>query len=257
MLAFVLGSGAARGLAHIGVLKHLEEIDIKPDLVVGCSMGAMIGSLYASGMSASEIEKMALKTDYRKLFSLIDITAKKGLIKGDKLMRYISRHLKRRKIEKFPIKFACVAADIIHGKEIVFTKGDATRAVRASISIPGIFRPVKFRKTYLVDGGITNPVPVSVAKNLGANKIIAVDVNSKMKLFKKNLGFLSTLTNAIDIMEIKLSDIKEEKNLVVLRPNISDIGRFDYLKAKKIISIGYRESKKREKDIILLSKKRR
>jgi len=253
-IGLVLGSGSARGIASVGVIKHLEQIGIKPDIICGSSMGALIGGAYASGMDINEMEKIATRMkNYKDVIKLIDINNPfNSLIKGEKIKQFLKTIIKKDKIENFYKKFSCNATDIMHGKEVIFKKGNAINAIRASISIPGIFRPVKYKKTFLVDGGLLNPVPIDIAKQMGADVIIAVDVNSKMKLNnKKNLNLFSTIENAIEIMEIQLSKKYEinYKNTIVLKPNISSIGRYDFFKAKKIITLGYKESKRNEKKI--------
>ncbi len=250
-IGLVLGSGAARGLSHIGVLKHLESIGIYPDIICGSSIGAIIGGAYASGMSINEMEKIAIEMKgYKNMIKFLKIKKPIEIFKKDVIEDFLKKIIKEEKIENFPIKFACNATDIRNGKEIVFTNGNAIKSIRASMSIPGIFKPIKYKKRILVDGGVTNPVPAEIAEELGADKIIAVDVNSKIKLNKK-LNLFSTIENAIEIMQMQLS-IKDEinyKNTLVLKPNISSVGRFDFINAKKVIDIGYRASKRNEKKI--------
>lgn len=178
-VALVLGGGGAKGFAHIGVIKALEENGITPTLVVGTSIGSLIGSLYASGYNAKQLEQLALNTSDSEL---IDFTlSNQGFIEGIKLKNFINAKVGGRAIENFPISFAAVAAEKHTLKKAVFSSGDAGLAVQASCSVPNIFIapriPEKIGKKY-VDGGVVSLVPVDTARDLGADIIIAVDVTA-------------------------------------------------------------------------------
>ena len=181
-VGLVLGSGGAKGLAHIGVLKLLEEMGIKIDFIAGSSIGALIGGVYSAGISIEEIEDIALKTDLvstAKLFS--PGFGKSGFVTGIKVKKFLTSKLGEREIENLKIPFVAVATDIITGREIIFNKGNLVEAIRASISIPIVFQPVIWNNTVLVDGGLVNPVPTNIAREMGANYIIAVNVMSSKK----------------------------------------------------------------------------
>ena len=178
-VALVLGGGGAKGFAHIGVIKALEENGITPTLVVGTSVGSLIGSLYASGYNAKQLERLALNTSDSEL---TDFTlSNQGFIEGIKLKNFINAKVGGRAIENFPISFAAVAAEKHTLKKAVFSSGDAGLAVQASCSVPNIFIapriPEKIGKKY-VDGGVISLVPVDTARDLGADIIIAVDVTA-------------------------------------------------------------------------------
>ena len=178
-VALVLGGGGAKGFAHIGVIKALEENGITPTLVVGTSIGSLIGSLYASGYNAKQLEQLALNTSDSEL---TDFTlSNQGFIEGIKLKNFINAKVGGRAIENFPISFAAVAAEKHTLKKAVFSSGDAGLAVQASCSVPNIFIapriPEKIGKKY-VDGGVVSLVPVDTARDLGADIIIAVDVTA-------------------------------------------------------------------------------
>ncbi len=177
-IALVLGSGAARGLAHIGVLKALEEASVPIDLIVGCSMGAMIGGAYASGLSAEQIERIACETNWLKVAQILfpRRLQRNALLDGKRMQDFLVALLGDQKIEDLKIPFACVATDIWSGEEIVMQKGSVVRAIRASLSFPFLFTPVQMGDRYLVDGGVVNPLPVSVARRMGADFVIAVNV---------------------------------------------------------------------------------
>jgi NTE family protein len=177
-IGYALGGGAARGLAHIGVLKVLEEHGIFPDVIAGTSIGALIGALYAGGLKAADIEQVALQVDWKRVVFLADITTPlSGLIQGKRVISLLKSimggdsdfsHLK--------CPFACVTTDIRSGQQVVLRRGSLVEAVRASISIPGIFTPARIGGRYLVDGGLVNEVPVSVCREMGANYVIGVNV---------------------------------------------------------------------------------
>ena len=179
-IALVLGSGGPRGFAHIGALKVLEAEGIKPDLIVGASVGAMVGALYASGHSAAEIEQIALNLN---VMSLLDVSAlfSGGRISGASLARFVNDHVDGRTIEQFPIRFAAVAVDTVEGRLAVFNRGNAGIAVRASSAIPGRFEPVRIMGVDYVDGDEETPLPIRVARHLGAQVVIAVNVSEYME----------------------------------------------------------------------------
>ena len=195
--ALVLGSGAARGLAHIGVLKVLEKAGIKIDLIVGTSMGAMIGGAYAAGLSAQKIEQVACETNWLKVAQVLFPKRLQinGLLDGHRMQDFMAALFGDRQIEELDIPFACVATDIWAGEEIVLNTGSLVRAIRASLSFPFLFTPVEINGRYLVDGGVVNPLPVSVAREMGAEFVIAVNVTPPIhrETVKLNSGKLKKL----------------------------------------------------------------
>lgn len=179
-IGLALGSGAAKGWAHLGVLQALEEIGLKADFIAGTSMGSVVGAVHASGRTA-DIRRVALDMDWRGVMSHLDVVfPRSGLIDGRKVARLIRRHLAAEKIEDFPTPFCAVATDLAAGQPVVLDSGDAIEAIRASISIPGIFTPVSHNGMVLVDGGVVDPVPVGVARRMGADYVIAVDVGGDL-----------------------------------------------------------------------------
>ncbi|MGQ0596787.1 patatin-like phospholipase family protein [Aquabacterium sp.] len=176
-VGLALGSGSARGLAHIGVLRAIEEAGIKVDLVAGTSMGAVVGAVYAAGKMAGLADRFHA-FDWRQIAALIDpILPRSGLIDGQRITDFVRAHVAAANIEDLPTPFRAVATCIMSGEEVVCASGDLIDAVRASISVPGIFTPVRSNGRVLVDGGLVNPVPVSVARAMGADLVIAVDLN--------------------------------------------------------------------------------
>ncbi|HRQ04466.1 MAG TPA: patatin-like phospholipase family protein [Nitrosomonas halophila] len=176
-IGLALGSGSARGLAHIGALRAIEAHGMKVDLIAGSSIGALVGAVYAAG-NLDALESSFRTFDWKKLVSLLDLTLpKSGLMDGKKVMDFVSTHLEIREIEQLPRPFQAVATDILTAREIALGTGDLINAIRASIAVPGIFTPVYSDEHVLVDGGLVNPVPVSVARAMGADFVIAIDLN--------------------------------------------------------------------------------
>jgi NTE family protein len=234
-IAVVLGAGAAKGFAHIGVLKVLESNGIPVHMVVGTSAGSFVGALYAYGFSAFELQKIsfALQRD-----DIIDLTIPdNGFIKGEKLEGYINHIVRNTPIEKLRIPFYAVATDLQSGKEVVFGNGNTGTAVRASCSIPGIFIPVPISGRTYVDGGVTSPIAVDAARRLGADIVIAVDISSDMGTTVPN-GTIDTILQAISIMYSKLSAIQLTKADIVIKPKVGYIGSSDFLKKHEAVLEG-------------------
>jgi len=172
-----LGSGSARGWAHIGVIQALAKAGIQIDYVAGTSIGAVVGAVYASG-NIESLEDVVLQLDWKQIVYFFDVVfPKSGLIDGNKIADFIRSHVKERNIEDLPLPFCVVSTDLATGAEIVIREGDIIEAVRASISVPGIFTPVQKDDMVLVDGGLVNPIPVSAVREMGADFVIAVNLN--------------------------------------------------------------------------------
>ncbi len=176
-IGYALGGGAARGLSHIGVLKALEKHSIFPGIITGTSIGALIGALYAGGITIGDIEQLALRLDLKRLVLLADMTLPlSGLIGGKRVISLLKSILGDLTFSQLKYDFACVATDIKTGEQVILREGSLIEAVRASISLPGIFTPVRIKERYLVDGGLVNEVPVSVCREMGAEYVIGVNV---------------------------------------------------------------------------------
>ncbi len=176
-IGLALGGGAARGWAHIGVIKALVEAGVKPDIIVGTSIGAVVGACHAAG-HLDEIEEFARKLTRRRVFGYLDFNlAGTGLINGQRLCERLEQQLGNINIEELEPRFTAVATEIGTGHEIWLSRGRAVDAVRASYALPGIFRPVKINGRWLFDGALVNPIPVSVCRALGARYVIAVNLN--------------------------------------------------------------------------------
>ena len=176
-IGLALGGGAARGFAHIGVIKMLESQGIVPDYIVGTSAGAVVGSLYASGHDAFAMQKIAQQLD-EKIFADWTLGGR-GFLKGEALQEFINQHLNMRPLEKLNKPFAVVATDLNTGERVVFRTGDSGLAVRASAAVPGVFQPTQFGGKSYVDGGLSSPIPVQAARDMGADFVIAVDISAR------------------------------------------------------------------------------
>jgi NTE family protein len=176
-IGLALGSGSARGWAHIGVIRALEDMGITPDIIAGSSIGALVGGIYASN-NLDAFEKWVLKLDSKSIIGFLDISWNGGgLIEGEKLFDFFRQHLKDQDIESMECQFSAVATDMVTGREIWLDKGPMSEAVRASIALPGLFTPARAGERWYIDGGIVNPVPVSLCRAMGADFVIAVNLN--------------------------------------------------------------------------------
>ncbi|MHB8174927.1 MAG: patatin-like phospholipase family protein, partial [Nitrospirota bacterium] len=236
-IALVLGAGAARGFAHIGVIKILEENHIPINMVVGTSAGSVVGSLYAAGYNGFQLQKIALDVNKSDIVDLC--FPDDGFIKGDKLEEFVNRMVKNVPLEKLKIPFYPVATDIRTGKEVVFATGNTGAAVRASCSIPGVFRPASFGGRTFVDGGVVSPVAVSAARARGADLIIAVDISSDLD-HSTPQGTVDTILQSVNIMYSKISSIQLPGADVVIRPKVGKIGSSDFGRRSEAIMEGER-----------------
>jgi len=198
-IALALGSGSARGWAHIGVINALSKIDIKPDIVCGTSIGALVGSMYATGQ-LDTLENWILKLDKTEIIKYLDIglLSGGGFVEGQSLIDFFRNHMGDHNIEELDTQFACIATDLETGLEKWLQSGSILDAVRASMALPGLFTPVHKDQHWLVDGGLVNPVPISACRALGADKVIAVNLNGdivgKHLQAKEEKSLFDTLT---------------------------------------------------------------
>jgi len=235
-IALVLGAGSSKGFAHIGVLKILELNKIPIHMIVGTSVGSAVGSLYAYGMDAFSLQKLAFSVEKGDLIDPL-IVPSNGFIKGEKLEEFINKSVNYTSMEKLKIPFYAVATDLEKGQEIVFGKGNTGMAVRASCSIPGIFKPVKISDKIYVDGGVISPVAVEVAKRFGADVVIAVDISSGIEHTQPD-GTIETILQSINIMYSRLGAIQLAKADVVIRPKVDHISSGDFSKKHEAILEG-------------------
>ncbi|MBM4349753.1 MAG: patatin-like phospholipase family protein [Deltaproteobacteria bacterium] len=234
-IALVLGAGASKGFAHIGALKILETNKIPVHMIVGTSVGSVVGSLYAYGLNAFELQRLSFSIEQK---DIVDITIPdNGFIKGEKLEEFVNKTLKNTPMEKLKIPFYAVATEIQNGQETVFNRGNTGQAVRASSAIPGVFRPVKIGDKIYVDGGVVSPVAVDAAKRLGADLVIAVDISASSERTPPG-NTIETLLQSINIMYSKLAAIQLSQADVVIRPKVGHIGSADFSKRHEAVLEG-------------------
>ncbi len=224
-IGIALGGGAAKGFAHIGVIKMLEANGLAPAVVAGTSAGSIVGALYASGMNAFEMQEKAVALDEAQIRDLQ--LSSGGLVQGQKLEDYVNAQVHNTPLEKLAKPFVAVATRLEDGERTVFARGNTGQAVRASSSIPGVFQPVAIGKYHYVDGGVVSPVPVDAARQLGADIVIAVDISSKAR-GKAPGDLLGTVGQSIAIMGQKLGQAELSRADVVIRPEVLDIGAADF-----------------------------
>jgi NTE family protein len=278
LVGLALGSGSARGWAHIGVIRALEQAGIRPDLVCGTSIGALVGAAYAAG-ELERLEQWVLGLGFKNVVAFMDVSLSSGLIKGERLMDDLRRNFVDRPLEELAMPFAAVATSLRTGAEVWLRNGSTLDAVRASIAVPGLFAPKLREGSMLVDGGLVNPVPVSLARAMGADVVIAVDLGSDilgrylrphppvkapagevsewLRKLQGNLGALlpqhspdepkmpsmvEVLNTSIDIMEVRISRSRmagEPPDLVVA-PRLAHFDLLDFHRAKEAIEEGKR-----------------
>ncbi|BCB27150.1 exotoxin [Sulfurimicrobium lacus] len=236
-IALVLGGGAARGFAHVGVIKTLEAHGIVPQIVVGTSAGSVVGALYAGGYSGFDLQTISFQMDEGSVGDWV--MPDRGFIKGEQLQNFVNRALHNKPIERLGKTFAAVATDLRSGEQAVFRRGNTGMAVRASSSVPGVFQPVTINGREYVDGGLTSPVPVKVARSLGADIVIAVDISSKPANAKVN-DSLDVLLQTFSIMGQSISQYELAQADVVIRPNTAGIGSTDFEQKHQAIMEGER-----------------
>jgi NTE family protein len=255
-LGIALGGGGARGLVHIAFLKVLADLDITPVIVSGTSIGALIGAIYCSGISPYEIEKrhksMTL-LDWGRLIDLA-IPAVHGLVKGDKIIKYLNKEYNLTKFEKLQIPLKIVATDFWNKEEVVFQDGDLLQAIRASISIPGVFEPISFNDRILTDGGAANPVPYDIIRN-DCDLLVAIDVTGNFSPDRdaSDLPYIfDCIVNSFQIMESVILDNKLAKSSpdLLYQPDIMNISLRDFYKYDDIIKQSRPEIDRFREDMI-------
>jgi len=254
-VGLALSSGAARGLAHIGVLEVLEKEGIPINMIAGTSMGAIIGAMYAQGKNASQIKELALDLGWRKLAQLLALTpTKTGFLSGRKIKARLKEIIGEVDFADLRMPFACVATDIMTGEEVIIKQGPVPEAVIASMSLPVIFKAARWQGRYLVDGGVVNPVPVSVLKDMGADFIIAVNVIIKPsdragnahleeRVQKemgevKEPGIFSMMMQLVNVASYQVVKSSLSGADIVIEPKVAGIGFGDFRRARECIFQG-------------------
>lgn len=236
-LGLALGGGSARGFAHIGALKSLEQAGIKPEVIVGTSAGALVGAFYAAGFSAWKIEEFALTT---REVDLADLApgGKRGLLVGDSLTRFVHEALRGARIEDLRTRFAAVTTDLRTGDIAVLRNGPVADAVRASCSIPGVFIPRELGGRELVDGGLVSPLPVRTTRQLGCDVVLAIDVGTRPNRAALT-GMYEVLLQSFEIMGRALSEQEALAADVVVRPDLSAFAATNFAARRDFIQAGY------------------
>jgi len=214
-IGIALGSGSARGWAHIGVLNALQQLGIQIDVVAGCSIGSLVGAAFACG-KLTELEEWVKRLKLKEISKLIDLNLSGGgVISGSKLVKFFEDFELNKDIDDLAIDYGSVATDIYTGREVWLKQGPLIPAIRASISLPGFFKPVNYNNTWLVDGGLVNPVPISLCRALGADIVIAVDLNNDLLYQNKpeiqNKTLTSKLSNQLDKLYRKITGSSKEE----------------------------------------------
>lgn len=245
-IGVVLGAGSARGWAHIGVLRALEQAGIRPQIVCGASIGALVGAVYANG-GLDALEDWVLGLTWRKVLGFFDFSFNGGFLKGAKLIGYLRDNLLETAIEDLRLPFGAVATDLRSGREVWLREGRAADVVRASIALPGLFTPVEHEGRLLVDGALVNPVPVSLCRAMGADFVIAVDLGSssagryvKGRASERVPGLLEVMAESINIMQVRItrSRLAGEPADALIMPQLGDLGSMDYHRAAESIAEG-------------------
>jgi NTE family protein len=228
-IGLALGGGAARGFAHIGVIKALEAQGIVPDIVVGTSAGSVVGALYASGYNGFQLQKIALEMDEATIsdWALPLFGKSSGVLKGEALQSYVNKAVHNLPMEKLKIPFGCVATDLKTGQPILFQRGNTGMAVRASSAVPSVFQPVSIGSHTYVDGGLVAPVPVRYAREMGADFIIAVNISSATE-GAATASSLDVLMQTFSIMGQRLNHFELKDADIVITPALGTMGSNDF-----------------------------
>ncbi len=240
-IGLALGSGGAKGLAHLGVLKVLEDNQIPIDYLSGSSMGALIGGLYAAGYQINDLEKLAFGINWRQLLALLfdpNVKLQKGLINGVKITKFLENYLKNLTFKDCRIPLAVAATDFKTGEKVILNSGELIPALRASISIPFIFQPYEMKGKLLVDGGLTSPVPVEAVRQLGAQIVVAVNLNVSLPDAKGNLNWYRILNKSINILQSQLALAETSQADLVLNIDTGKSYWYQFNNTKEIIKSG-------------------
>jgi NTE family protein len=236
-IGLALGGGAARGFAHVGVIQVLEENGIKPDLVVGTSAGALVGSIYASGKDGRALQKVAEEMDEATITDWTLPFLSRGVLRGDAYERYVSLQVAQKLIEQTTIPLGIVATDLRTGQGVLFRRGDIAIAVRASSAVPGIFQPVKIGAAEFVDGGLVSPVPVRYARQMGATLVIGVDISSSPE-GESSDSSMQVLLKTFTIMGKSINDFELKNADILVRPALVGVKSSDFTAKKRAIEAG-------------------
>ncbi|MDF2501361.1 MAG: rssA 2 [Anaerosporomusa subterranea] len=234
-IGLALGSGGLRGMAHVGVLRVFEKEGIPIDYIAGCSIGSLIGALYSAGLSLDNIEKLSKHLKRRHWLDFV--IPKMGLFSGERVLNMIRILTKKKTFDQLQIPLSVVATELHEGKEVIFNSGEVATAVRASVSVPGIFIPFQIGNMMLVDGAVLNPTPIDVARSMGADIVIAVDLAHAGTVFSIT-NIFDVIIQSIDIMERELMKTRETVCDVIIRPDVAHISPSSFDKTEECIALG-------------------
>jgi NTE family protein len=241
-IALVLGGGSAKGFAHVGVIRVLEQEKIPIHMIIGTSVGSLIGGIYAANPDSFQLEWIAFKIDRNDVLDPSLVYSKLGPVQGVRLENFVEQAVKVKKIEETKIPFYPIATDLNTGETIVLEKGSIAKAIRASSSIPGIFVPVTFDNRMLVDGGVTDNIACDVAKNKGADIIIAVNISKDVR--ETNItSLIDVVGQSASIMMQEASKTKLQYADVIIEPNTKGVGMFDFTQKKPLMDEGIKATK--------------
>ncbi|QSH39063.1 patatin-like phospholipase family protein [Candidatus Kaiserbacteria bacterium] len=246
-VGLALGSGGARGLAHIGVIKALEKHHIPIDYIAGASSGALVGGLYAATRNSDYLESVATATNWRELLSLIDLRFRTGLIEGEKLTLFIESHIGDTAFSELAIPLTVIATNLHTGESVRLHEGKVSDAIRASVSLPFIFKPIERNSVLLLDGGLTEPVPVAAVRAMGADVVIAVNLDAQNVLNgldEANPSAFTTTVRALDILRYQLAQENVTEADIVLIPETGDVLWHEFVDDGSIIEAGKKEVEK-------------
>ncbi|QQS60906.1 MAG: patatin-like phospholipase family protein [Candidatus Moraniibacteriota bacterium] len=244
IIGLALGSGGTRGLAHIGVLKILEENNIPIHCIAGSSIGSMIGGYYASGLSVSEIESLASGTNWRKLLSvLFDPNLRHGLLNGGKVESFLNDTLKEKTIEKCRIPFTAVATDLKTGECVLLNKGAMASAIKASMSIPLVFKPTEKEGKILADGGLSSPVPARIVRGMGADIVIAVNLDKHYLNIQWKPGWYDIANDSLRILRHHLALLNSESADITIEINLEKNRWYTFVNGQDKILFGEKATK--------------
>ncbi len=216
-IGLALGAGASRGMAHIGVLQVMEELGIQVDYIAGSSIGALVGAIYASGVSPKMMEGIALNIDTKIAYDIS--VPRKGFIKGKKLEDIVRLLTRNKSFDELDIPLQVTAVDLVKSKRVILGQGNVARAVRASISIPGVFHPVYMDNMVLVDGGLLERVPVNMVRNMGADIIIGVDVGPKGQ-HTPSTKLIEIIIQSFEVMQMEIASKNTVKDAIMIVPDL-------------------------------------
>ena len=242
-IALVCGGGGAKGLAHVGVLRELEDAGIHPDLIVGCSSGALIAALYSADPNINRMENLLIKIKSSEFFNFSFLSPRFGFMQTNQMKAFLKRHVKHNTFDELKIPLIVTATDLITGETVEIDKGEIIEGLIASSAVPLLFKPVKFGKRLLVDGGVSNPIPVDVAKKYGAQVIIAVDVGAQLSTYSASHLF-GVAKRSLEICYLELAKRVAKDADVIIRMDFKDIGMFSHKKNFQVYDRGRKMTRK-------------